>query len=95
MAATKIRAKQSQHSHEHLFASLALLLHFTFDFSVSVGGRHYKLLAYGVLRSFQNALVESKILHVLQTLLCDVTNGRPSLLPLKKCNGPLRELKAL
>lgn len=38
MAASKIRAKQSQHSHEHLFSSLALVLHFTFDFSVSVGG---------------------------------------------------------
>lgn len=59
------------------------------------GERHYKLLAYGVVRSFQNALVESKIPHVLQTLLCDVTNGRPSVLPLRKCNGPLRELKAM
>lgn len=38
MAASKIRAKQSQHSHEHLLSSLALVLHFTFDFSVSVGG---------------------------------------------------------
>lgn len=38
MAAAEIRAKQSQHSREHLFASLALVLHFTFDFSVSVGG---------------------------------------------------------
>lgn len=47
------------------------------------GERHYELLAYGVLRGFQNALVESKIPHVLQTLLCDVTNGRPSVLPLK------------
>lgn len=38
MAASKIRAKQSQRSHEHLFSPLALVLHFTFDFSVSVGG---------------------------------------------------------
>lgn len=38
MAASKIRAKQSQHSHEHLFTPLALVLHFTFDFSVSVRG---------------------------------------------------------
>lgn len=38
MAAAEIRAKQSQRSREHLFASLALVLHFTFDFSVSVGG---------------------------------------------------------
>lgn len=38
MAASKIRAKQSQCSHEHLFSPLALVLHFTFDFSVSVGG---------------------------------------------------------
>lgn len=38
MAASKIRAKQSQHSHEHLFSPLALVLHFTFDFSVGAGG---------------------------------------------------------
>lgn len=42
MAASKIRAKQSQHSCEHLFSIaarlLALVLHFTFDFSVSVRG---------------------------------------------------------
>lgn len=73
MAASKIRAKQSQHSREHLFRiavrSLALVLHFTFDFSVGVRGM--PLGVAGVWRAtkgVQNARVELELRHMLHTL---------------------------
>lgn len=92
MAASKIRAKQSQHSHEHLFSPLALVLHFTFDFSVSVGGTPMR--AASVWRATRLSKCPCWIKNTAYApdvaLCCD--KEQYSTHP-RKCNTRLREQK--
>lgn len=81
MAASKIRAKQKVNipvnicSVSPLARSLWCSILRLISLSAS-GERHFELLAYGMLQGIQNALVELKIQHMLQTALCDVTKSR-------------------
>lgn len=70
---------KSQHSCEHLFciAARSLCCSILRLISLSVSGEcHCELLVYDMLQGFQNALVELKIQHMLQTVLCVVMSSK-------------------